>query len=167
MKIAIYVLVGLVALVLIVVLIGYMLPKGHVASREKTFNAPPDRVFAAISTPEDYPKWRGDVKSVDILPAVDGKPRFRENGSNGPILFQIDESVPGKKQIFRIADTTLAFGGRWIYELTPSGSGTTLRITEDGEVYNPLFRFMSRFIFGHASTIEAYMGSLERRLASG
>ena len=166
MKIALYVLGGLIALVVIMALIGYMLPKGHVASRERSFAAPPEKVFAVISTPADYPTWRGDVKSVDILPPVDGKARFRENGSNGAILFQIDESDPGKRLVTRIADTTLAFGGRWIFELTPNGTGTTLRITEDGEVYNPLFRFLSRFVFGHTSTIDAYLASLERKLAA-
>jgi hypothetical protein len=35
-------------------------------------------------------------------------------------------------------------------------SGTELTITENGEVYNPLFRFVSRFIMGHAATIEKY-----------
>jgi hypothetical protein len=42
-----------------------------------------------------------------------------------------------------------------------------LRITEDGEVYNPLFRFMARFIFGYEATIGSYMSALEKRFARG
>jgi uncharacterized protein YndB with AHSA1/START domain len=164
MRIALYVAAGLVAVVLIIVVIGYALPQSHTASREKTFAASPDRVFAAIGTPQDFPSWRRDVKSVDVLPPVDGKTRFRENGSNGPILFEIVESQPGKRLVTRIADPKLPFGGKWTYELTPNGAGTTLRITEEGEVYNPVFRFMSRFVFGHTSTIESYLAALERRL---
>ena len=33
-------------------------------------------------------------------------------------------------------------------------------ITENGEVYNPLFRFMSRFVFGHTATIDKYLEDL-------
>jgi uncharacterized protein YndB with AHSA1/START domain len=165
MRIALYVVGGLVAAVLIVVAIGYTLPRSHSASREKTFAATPDQVFAAIGTPAEYPRWRGDVKSVDILEPVDGKARFREHGSNGEILFEVVESQPGKRLVTRIADRELPFGGTWTYELTPNGSGTTLRITEDGEVYNPVFRFMSRFVFGHTATIDAYLAALERRLS--
>jgi uncharacterized protein YndB with AHSA1/START domain len=164
MRIALYIAGGLVVVVLIIVVIGYSLPQSHTASREKTFSASPDQVFAAIGTPAEYPQWRGDVKTVDILPSVDGKTRFRENGSNGKILFEIVDSQTGRRLVTRIADTTLAFGGTWTYELTPNASGTTLRITEDGEVYNPVFRFMSRFVFGHTATIDAYLAALERRL---
>ena len=37
-------------------------------------------------------------------------------------------------------------------------------ITEDGEVYNPVFRFMSRFIIGHAATLDQYLTALGKRL---
>lgn len=39
------------------------------------------------------------------------------------------------------------------YRLVPDGAGTRVTITENGEVYNPLFRFVSRFLMGHTSTI--------------
>jgi hypothetical protein len=35
-----------------------------------------------------------------------------------------------------------------------------MRITEDGYVSNPLFRFMARFVFGYTSTVDSYMKSL-------
>ena len=65
----------------------------------------------------------------------------------------------------RIADPDLPFGGTWTYEITPDGGGSRLTITEDGEIYNPLFRFMARFVFGYEGTIASYMSSLEKRLA--
>lgn len=164
MRITLYVAGGLVVLVLVVVAVGYMLPVAHTASREKTLPASPETVFAIISTPGDFPKWRSDVKRVDILPAEGGKARFREHGSNGPILMEVREQLPGQRLVTRIADTQLAFGGTWTFELAPAGSGTTLRITENGEVYNPFFRFMARFVFGHTATMEKYLADLETHL---
>jgi hypothetical protein len=164
MRIALFVVGGLVLLVLIVVGIGYALPQGHVETREVTVPAPAEKVFALISTPADYPKWRSDVDSVEVLPPEGGKERFRELGDNGPLLMRVDERVPGSRLVTVIADSTLPFGGKWTYELTPSGTGTTLRITEDGQVYNPVFRFMSRFVFGHAATMEKYLADAEKAL---
>jgi hypothetical protein len=69
------------------------------------------------------------------------------------------------KLIVRIADAKLPFGGTWTYEITPVAAGSRLRIREDGEVYNPVFRFLSRFVFGYSGTIDAYLKSLERKLA--
>lgn len=166
MRIALYMLGGLVALVLIVVAIGYGLPKGHVETRELRVAAPPDKVFTLIATPAEYPKWRSDVDKVEILPPEGGKDRFREVGDNGQLLMRVDERVPNTRLVTVIADSTLPFGGKWIFELVPSGAGTTLRITEDGQVHNPLFRFMSKFVFGHAATIEKYLVDVEKALGA-
>jgi hypothetical protein len=65
--------------------------------------------------------------------------------------------------VVRIADPKLPFGGTWTYEIAPIPKGSSLRIREDGEVYNPLFRFLSRFVFGHSATIDAYLKSLAKK----
>jgi hypothetical protein len=66
--------------------------------------------------------------------------------------------------VTRIADQGLPFGGRWTYELAPSNAGTRVVITEDGEIYNPIFRFMARFVFGYAGTLETYLSQLQARM---
>jgi hypothetical protein len=75
----------------------------------------------------------------------------------------VESEVPNKRLATRIADPSLPFGGKWTYAILPAGDSTTLRITEDGEVYNPVFRFVSRFIFGHSATIEEYLRDVGRR----
>jgi hypothetical protein len=162
-KIALIVLGVVVLLVVIVTGIGYMLPQKHQASREQTYAAAPARVFEVITTPTDYPAWRSGVKSIEMLPADSGKTRFKEISSNGTITYVFDELTPARVRS-RIADVSLPFGGQWTYEIETAGTGTKLRITEDGEVYNPIFRFMSRFIFGHHSSIDTYLADLKRRV---
>ena len=164
MRIALYVVGPLVALVLIVAVVGYTLPQRHTASSQVTLSAGPGKVFALIATPADYPKWRSGVDSVEMLPPEGGKERFREHGSDGAILYRVKERLTDQRLVTVIADTTLPFGGKWTYELTPSGAGTTLRITEDGEVYNPIFRFMSRFVFGHTATMKKYLADVQKAL---
>jgi uncharacterized protein YndB with AHSA1/START domain len=161
-RVAIYAVGALVALVLVMLAVGYMLPQGHHVWRERTFAVPPDRLFARISSPVEFPTWRSGVRQVEVLPAEAGKDRFREVSADGTILYEVEERVPPQRLVIRIADRDLPFGGRWIYELTPAASGTRLRITEDGEVYNPLFRFLSRFVFGHHGTIDRYLADLEK-----
>jgi hypothetical protein len=45
----------------------------------------------------------------------------------------------------------------------PTADGATLRITENGYVTNPLFRFMSRFVLGYTGEIEKYLRSLAKK----
>jgi hypothetical protein len=163
MRITLVIIGVLVAAVAIAALVGWSLPVKHRASREATFAAPPATVYDAITRVEDYPAWRSKVKSVVVMPSTD-KRSFRESGGNGDILYVIEEEDAPRRIVTRIADDKLPFGGTWTYELTPAGNGTTLRITEDGEVYNPIFRFMSRFVLGHTATIDAYLADLGKRL---
>ena len=53
------------------------------------------------------------------------------------------------------------FGGTWTFDLADR---TVLTITEHGEVYNVLFRFLSRFVFGHYATQEQFLRGVGTRL---
>ena len=64
------------------------------------------------------------------------------------------EASPLSRLVLRIADPDLPFGGKWTYELQPSANGSRVTITEDGEVYNPIFRFMSHVFFSQSASIE-------------
>jgi hypothetical protein len=70
---------------------------------------------------------------------------------------------PPRRIVTRIDRSERAFGGTWTYELRPVATGTELTITEDGEVYNLIFRTLARFVFGHTATIDAYLRDLERQ----
>jgi hypothetical protein len=156
---------ALAAIVLIVVVVGALLPKGHVASRRVRLSAPPDRVFAIISDVGATASWRKDITRVEMLPVEDGKTVFREQGGHDAITYRVEALDPPRRMQVRIADTGLPFGGTWTYELAPHGSGgTELTITERGEVYNPVFRFMSRFVFSHYATIDGYLRALGAKL---
>jgi hypothetical protein len=163
-KVALVALAILIVLVVIVVAVGYALPVAHVASSQASLHQPPDAVFATLSDVSHFADWRKDVARVDVLST--NPLRWREHGSSGDITFVVVESVRPIHLLTKIDDNSLAFGGTWSYDLVPSGTGTTVTITERGEVYNPLFRFMSRFVFGHNATMEGFLGALAARLGN-
>jgi len=157
---AIYAVTALGVLLAAVVGIGYMLPVAHVASADAMIAAPPDHVFALLTDVSAYPRWRPDVSRVEVLSRA--PVRWRERGSTGDITFEIQENMAPARLVTRIADPTLPFGGTWTFQLTPTSGGTRVTITEHGEVYNPVFRFVSRFVFGHTATIEQFLTALKR-----
>lgn len=163
MKIALIVLASFIGLVVVVLAVGYSLPVEHRVARQVTVRASPDAVFSAITTPANFPSWRTKVTSVEMVTSPKGLTSYRELGSDGPILYEVDESVRPSRLVTRIADTSLPFGGTWTFELSPTADGTTVRITEEGAVYNPLFRFVSRFVMGHHATIDGYLTDLGTR----
>jgi uncharacterized protein YndB with AHSA1/START domain len=156
--------IGLVVLVAITVAIGYSLPQNHTASRTTHFSKSPERIWEAITDFRSYPSWRKEVQSVEILPAENGKRSWRESSSHGNSLtFVTDAWEPPNHMIARIADKDLPFGGNWDYTISPNATGSTVTIVENGEVYNPIFRVVSRFM-SNTATIDAYLTALAAKL---
>ncbi|HXO38740.1 MAG TPA: SRPBCC family protein [Candidatus Acidoferrum sp.] len=156
--------VSLAALFLLIVAIGAALPKKHTVTRTLFLHRPAEAVWSLISGP---PTWRPDVTNYQDLPPQAGHRKWRETDKHGQsITYEAIESASPRLLVTQIADKTLPFGGTWVYEIVPAGDSCTLTITENGEVYNPLFRFVSRFIIGHAATIDAYLKALNAKLSS-
>lgn len=149
---------SLVAVIVVMALVGLMLPKAHHVTRAARFRQSPDAVFAAITGPQD---WRG-VKKTELT--ADGGPRrWREESGRHAITFEEVTSDPPRLYRSRIADKNLPFSGTWTWEITATENGCTCRITEDGEISNPVFRFMSRFIFGYTKSAVDYLNALGRK----
>jgi uncharacterized protein YndB with AHSA1/START domain len=161
MKWALIVVGTLVAVVVLVVVIGALLPRDHVAAMSARIAGAPDAVWRTITDPGAFPTWRKDVTRVDLLPPTANGASWREYSRNGTITMVIDASDAPRRLVTRIADENLPFGGTWEYRLVPATGGATMvTIVERGSVSNPLFRSVSRFVMGHTATIEAYLRAL-------
>src|SRR5687767_800737 len=154
---------GLTVVVLIVVVVGAMLPKAHTASRTVRIAMPPDALFAALSDVDRYQSWRPDVKSLQRLPDRDGKPAWIEDVGGMKIPLHFERMERPSLLVSRIDGSDLPFGGSWTYQIAPAAGGSDLTITEDGEVSNVVFRFMSRFVFGHHATMDGFIKHLQAR----
>lgn len=154
---------GAILLIVVILVIGALLPKNHVASREVVLPQSPSEIYAVIRDFAAASKWRPDVARVEMLDPIAGHVRFREDSNHGRITYEVTEERAPEKLVTRIVDQDLGYSGRWTYELFPARPGTKIRITENGEVSNVLFRFLSRFVFGHTATIDAYLRALGQK----
>ncbi len=167
MRFVLWIVIALAAIVGIVALVGSRLPKGHTATRTTRLKAPPDAVYSLLSDVDNYRSWRPDVKKLDRLPDREGRPAWLEEMSTGKIPLYFERMEPPSLLVARIADPSLPFGGRWTYRIAPASGGSELSITEEGEVYNPLFRFMARFVFGYTATMDTFIKHVQARLGEG
>jgi hypothetical protein len=150
---------GLVLLVAVMAAVGAMLPRDHHVTRKARFHVAPAALYAVLAGPPD---WRTGVKSYGELPEQDGKRRWWEEDTHRQkITYEIVEAKPPARLVTRIAQQGLPFGGGWTFEIASTpGGGSELRVSEDGEIYNVIFRFMARFLFGYTGSIETYLRDL-------
>ena len=145
----------------VIALIGSRLPVAHVVTRSIEISAPVEVVFGTVTDFGAAPSWRPDLRSLSVATdSATGRQRITEVSSSGTMTMEVEQLVPPTRLVTRIVGEALPFGGAWAYALQPQGSSTRVTITEHGEVYNPIFRFMSRYIMGHAGTLESYLTSL-------
>lgn len=156
--------IGLIVLGAVVFIVGSRLPQNHTASRTAHLPQAPEVVWAAITDVAAFPSWRSDVESVVQLAPQNDKPVWREKSHRGSaITYAAEVWEPPRHLVTRIIDKDLPFGGSWDYVISPSGTGSTITITEHGEIYNPVFRVVSRFM-SQSATIESYLTALATRL---
>jgi hypothetical protein len=160
MTVLITIVAVLAMLILLMVFIGRSLPEKHIASQAKSFASSPEEVWNVVTNVAEWKSWRKGVKEVSMT----GMDTFIERSSNGDVEYRISNSVPGVSHTTTIVTKDLPYGGAWNYVFEKEGTGCKLTITENGEVYNPFFRFMSKYIFGHDGTLKAYMSDLEARI---
>lgn len=163
MKWILWIFLALAAVLILITLIGYALPTQHTAAREAVFHQPPEAVWKVITDIDGMPSWRQGLKSVKHLPDHNGLPAWVENYDSGSLPYQTLTVLPPVKLVVQIAGSKLPFGGTWTYEITQVPEGSRLHIREDGEIYNPIFRFMSRFVLGYTATMDTYLGSLAEK----
>jgi uncharacterized membrane protein len=157
-KIVLIILATLVALVAVVAIIGAMLPKQHTATRSAVVRKQPREVYALIRDFGSAPKWRKELKRVEVLTPT----RFREHGQHDAVTYDVLDDQPGQRLVTRIADQNLPYSGSWTYQFEAVPEGTRVTITENGEVSNPIFRFLSRFVFGQTKTMDDYLAALQK-----
>lgn len=154
----------LAAVVAVAFIVGSALPQNHVASRTAHFASPPEVVWEVITGVEQYPAWRKDVDSVQLLTGESDTLAWREVSGGDRISFVAEVVEAPSRLVTRISDKSLPFGGSWEYRIDREGTGSKLTVTENGEVYNAIFRFASRYVIGHTATIDKYLKHLAARL---
>ena len=159
----------MVGLGLLVVVVGYLLPVQHEATVSARVPAAPEAVWSALtddrrSTRSGAATWT----SVEMLSGRLGTRGVARAGEERRDLLRRSSRRSRRGGWSRGSRTSRCrSAGAWEYVVTGDGAGSRVRITEHGEVYNPVFRFVSRFIMGHTATASAYLKALGRAVRGG
>lgn len=155
---------GIIALVVAAAVIGALLPRDHVASSTITLRQSPDSVWRVVRDFAGQPLWWKDVTGMVRLADAGGRERWRQESTMGPMSLEIIEDQPPSRLVTRVLPSEDAgFGGTWTYEVAALEHQTSVTITEQGWVANPLVRFVARTFFGPHTTMDAYLTALGRR----
>ncbi len=106
--------------------------------REVYIEAAPEVVFDVVSSPDHLREWWPDEARYDPVPGAVGEIAFGDCSSGGKVVpLTVVRVEPPRTFAFRWAhpaDEPAGVGNSLLvtFDLTPSGSGTVLRMTETG-----------------------------------
>jgi hypothetical protein len=88
------------------------------------------------------------MKSVEMLPADEGRPAWREDMGRGEVITVTTTGYePPHRMLREMSSSTVNMTSRWEYELVPTGQGCGVSLSgvtdiEKGTWHTPLFRLM-------------------------
>jgi hypothetical protein len=142
---------ALILIVGIVYIIGLSMPVAHSVSSTAEINAPVDSIWNRITTFKDYPEWRKNITTVEAT-SEDEWIETDEHDDKVPYKLSILEDK--RKIKTELTGNNGFYNGYWIIEISSSASNsTTIKIIENGNVYNAFFRVMAN----PTSTINTYL----------
>jgi uncharacterized protein YndB with AHSA1/START domain len=106
--------------------------------REIYVEAPPEIVFEVVSSPDHLKEWWPDDARYEPTPGSTGEIVFGDRAADGKVMrFTVVDARPPRTFSFRWTHPVgeVAAEGNSLlvsFELTPSGAGTLLRMTETG-----------------------------------
>jgi len=164
MKWVLIVIGGLAALVALMALIGAFVSRDHRATSTISLRQPPDSVWKVVRDIGGAPAWFSAMEKSERLPDRDGHEVWHQKMSGFDVPIIVLESAPPGRLVTQIDPAAGgAFGGTWTYELAPDSTGTRISVTEGGWISNPIFRFMSRVLFGYYGSLDKYLKALGTR----
>ena len=174
MKIALFIALGLVALLVVVALVCYLagakMPREHRSVVTATLKASRAVVWTAITDYAAMPAWWPAVKSVRFEKLSNGTELTWNQDAHGKeIPFRTGESRVNEKLVRVIAAEKvdgLPFGGTWTFALADApGGGTQLTLTEDGFINPSIFRAVVKWFIGFDATQKDFLANLDQHLA--
>ncbi len=157
--------VGLVLLALLVFVVGLFLPKKKSAQRVVEFNAVPEEIWRIVTEVEQQPRWRTDLKKVEILERTAEYEVWTEFPANGaPSTFKTRKKTPFKCYEMEIVRSAV-FHGRRIINLNGLNIDVTrVTVAEQAEIKNPFMRVFAHLSVDFGRTIDRYVKDLAAEL---
>lgn len=170
MKIFIIVMSVLILSIAIIYVVGALMPVKHQVSVSRLFAVDKKTLWQLLSDFGTQKDWRRDiVASNKVSESGAINEIWQETDRHGNAIRYENRDIIDEQTLKRvIVSENLAFGGYWMFELETANSQqqamSKLTITEYGEVYHPLFRFIGKYVFGFDGTMKRYLQDLDAEL---
>lgn len=159
MKILKLVILIIIAIFIIALIIGIILPNPRISYNTFSVETSIENVWNKVTNYRDQASWRNGLQKIEVSP--DNKGEWREIPITGmPITFKETEIIKNEKYRIDIVPTS-GFKGYSVIEFKSNGGITDLEFTEVSSISNPFQRILSYLFYKPESTMKKYEDELK------
>ena len=142
------ILAALVALIVLPVVIGYLMPVRYEGTTTVEYDRTVQQVWDALQDVDAHPMTGKMTKSVETLPSDEGRPAWKEDMGRGEVInVRTTAFEPPDHMIREMSSGAVNMTSRWDYALEPAGEGCRVTLSgvtdiERGTWHTPIFRVM-------------------------
>jgi len=163
MKVVFWVIVGVICFIGLIYMIGLLLPKQRIVSRQSTYPVTPETLYNIVTNNDDW-QYRTELKDLTIIQKNGKYEVWDEISKNGTIIrFTTKEK---KKYSFYSFDMeSQIFSGYWTATFEAVGNKETLfTATEYISVKNPFIKTLSYLFFDIGKLMDNYQKDLKNKV---
>jgi hypothetical protein len=151
----------IIAFVFLLLVVGLLSSRQHTVTRTLKTKQSQETIWKTITDFQRQTGWRKGLQKVERGPDRNGKEVWIEFYSDGTVIpLETTETKSLQRMVRTIADPSLPFSGVWEMEVKPETDGSSLMITERGEVPNALLRGFVKVFIGYSYSIDHYHSEL-------
>lgn len=148
-------LIGVVALIVLLVVIAFLLPRTFKVEREITISAPPIPIYQMVSAPTNWPKWavwnKRDPNMKLTFSGTGGGAGARwswESATEGNGAMEFTEADPPRRLVYKLSFPDMQMVSSGVIKLTAVDDETTkVSWTNEGDFgANPALRYLGLFM---------------------
>jgi hypothetical protein len=163
MKMALFSVVTIVAIVAIFLTLGFLLPSERSAKRTVLIKASQETVFAKVTEVSNQ-AWRSQIGGIEVIDATPGREVWIEKPKNGPpIKFRTRVKTHPSRFEIEIIDNP-RFGGYWVGAFSATTNGETAVEFSEHVVDGLIAKLMSYAFFSVDKSVDRYIKDLQRAL---
>jgi uncharacterized protein YndB with AHSA1/START domain len=167
---------GLIALVLLLLAIGLLLPSHFRVERTVDINAPAEKVYSLLADPREWKRWtvwnqRDPAMKIDYGgPASGVGARWAwASTSEGNGVMEFTEALPNQRIGYKLSFPDFGMQSTGVVAIAPRGTSVRVSWTNEGEMgANPINRwfglFMDRMV---GKDFDAGLANLKRLAETG
>jgi len=151
--------------VFIIMIVSKLVSEQYEASSMAYYNCDLKKLWDLVTDSANQAAWRTAIIRVEKLSDISGRNIWKEFNSNGQVMkIETSEYSPMRRLVRRLINENQDGEIIWIYDFAEVGEVSTLTVSEQGKMLNPILKLISKFNSSKSEVLNMYFQDIANEL---